>query len=185
MSALGPDTSRDNEIALALQDSIDQAAAGTAAGGEGTYAVLPPEMGTSPKAAAAAAPIAPASHTTVEVGAPDTAAPRDLAMLRTVARTAIVTYAVWWLYSVLARAWWFLLDFAFVFVPLGWLGVATRNSKYVLWFSYFLGADVLFQLLFIFTYGYEFTGLGMLVCLALAALQLVAAYYVRNYSKAL
>lgn len=184
MSALAHDTSRDDEIALALQESIDQAAAGAAAGGEGTYAVLPPELGGSPVAAAAAPAAAAASRPTVEVGATETE-PRDLAMLRTVARTAIVVYAVWWLFSVLARAWWFLLDFAFVFVPLGWHGVATSNSRFVRWFSYFLGADVFFQLLFIFTYGYEFTGLGMLVCLALAALQLVAAYYVRNYSKAL
>ena len=89
---------------------------------------------------------------------------------------------MWWVYSVLARAWWFVFDLAFVFVPLGWRGVTQHDARLVRWFYRFLAADLGFQLLFPFVYAYEFTGLGLVVALALTVLQGVAAYYVRRYS---
>ena len=175
MSAAGPNTSRDEEIAMALQASIDQAA--DEAGSEGTYAVLPPESGSSPQ------------HQQQQHTAPTAQQQQNdqqqQAMLRSAAKITVVAYGVWWVYSVLVRAWWFVFNLAFVFVPLGWRGVATRNGRFVQWFAYFLAVDVVFQLLFLFTYGYEFTGTGMVACLAMVASQIVGAYYTRRYGLSL
>ena len=120
-------------------------------------------------AAGAPAPAAPAPGG-APGGAPAPASPLLVAKLGLLVRTVVVTYGVWWVYSVLARAWWFVLDLAFVFVPVGWLGVTRHDARLVRWFYLFLAADLGFQLL------------GLFVALGLVVLQGVAAYYVRRYS---
>ena len=176
MSAVLPNTSHDDEIASALQASINHAAAES----DGTFAVLPPESGSS---APAAVPVpAPA---TPQAGSGARAGPAEVAKLRSAAKIAALAYGAWWVYSVLVRAWWFVFDLAFVFVPLGWHGVKTRSARFVLWFARFLAVDVAMQLMFLFTYGYEMTGLCMLMCLVTTASQCVAAYYVWRYSQVL
>ena len=178
MSAPTADTSRDEEIARALQTSIDTTS--QAAPVAGTFAALPPEE-PQPVSSTPATAAVPAAATTGTAAGP-AASPLLVAKLGLLVRTVVVTYGVWWVYSVLARAWWFVLDLAFVFVPLGWLGVARHDARLVRWFYLFLAADLVFQLLFPFVYAYEFTGLGLVTALALVVLQAVAAYYVRRYS---
>lgn len=179
MSAPTADTSRDEEIARALQMSIDTTS--QAAPVAGTFAALPPEEPQPVSSTPATAAAVPAAATTGTAAGP-AASPLLVAKLGLLVRTVVVTYGVWWVYSVLARAWWFVLDLAFVFVPLGWLGVARHDARLVRWFYLFLAADLVFQLLFPFVYAYEFTGLGLVTALALVVLQAVAAYYVRRYS---
>lgn len=184
MSAPTADTSRDEEIARALQMSIDTAS--DAAPSTGTFAALPPDDRVRAPAAATMAAGAPAPAAPAPGGAPGSApapaSPLLVAKLGLLVRTVVVTYGVWWVYSVLARAWWFVLDLAFVFVPVGWLGVTRHDARLVRWFYLFLAADLGFQLLFPFVYAYEFSGLGLFVALGLVVLQGVAAYYVRRYS---
>ena len=178
MSGTVPDTSRDEEIARALQ-LAPESVSDVSAGSTGTMVAMPPVAGaaapSSAPAAAAAGEVHPAQGTSSPSGL-------EFAKLRTLVRSFIIGYGIWWVFSVIFRAWWFIFDCAFIFVPVGWLGLKSNNARFVKYFYYYLALDLAFQVLFVFAYQYEISGLAIIMLFIFIALQGAGAWYVRNYS---
>ena len=183
MSGTVPDTSRDEEIARALQ-LAPESASEMEAGNTGTLVAMPPVADGSDSSSGSAPAVVAAAAAGEVHPAEGTASPSGLAFakLRTLVRSFIIGYSIWWFYSVIFRAWWFILDFAFIFVPVGWLGLKANNARFVRYFFFYLALDLAFQVLFVFAYQYEISGLAIIMLFIFIVLQGIGTWYVRNLS---
>ena len=206
-----PDTSHDEELAKAMQMEYDKqsvlaaatrttppppppAAAG-ATRGFGTYVEMPPEEmddGSVPRTRGGSSMVTINFAPQLEISEDET---RDASQasrpvvnpellfekMAYLVKTISFAGAFYWVYSVLFRAWWFVLTLGAVFCPVGYLGVKGTNIKYIFAFFIYLAVDSVFQLAFPFIYGYDFTLAGVVVSLVLAVMECMAAYYTYKF----
>ena len=199
-----PDTSHDEELARVMQLEFDRqsaAAAAAAAGAtttpgrpaprmSGTYVEMPPEEldGNGSNSNMVTIDFAPQLEISEDEargagqGVRPVANPELLFEKMTyLIKTITLASGFYWVYSVIFRAWWFVLTMGALLCPVGYLGVKSTNVRQIFAFFVFLAVDSVFQLGFPFVYGYEFSLTGVVVSLTLAVMECMAAYYTFKY----
>jgi hypothetical protein len=204
-----PDTSRDEEIARGLQaDAEPTTATATSATGGGTIVALPMMAYTGveiepPAITGAAADTATAASDDSQGKAPAAATARRSSVSVAAAaaspehsalmfsKMAFLVQALacaglaWWVFSVVFRAWWFVLSFGVVLCPCGWLGARRGSARLVTAFCGYLVCDLVLQVLFPFVYAHAVSAVGLVVCLLLVVFQVLAAFYTWRFRQML
>lgn len=197
-----PDTSHDEELARAMQFEFDRQSAGAAAAAatatvtpgrpvasraprtSGTYVEMPPEeldnmvsIDFAPQLEISEDEGRGASQGVRPVANPELLFEKMTYLIKTITLAS----GFYWVYSVIFRAWWFVLTMGALLCPVGYLGVKSTNVKQIFAFFVYLAVDSVFQLGFPFVYGYEFSLTGVVVSLILAVMECMAAYYTFKY----
>lgn len=196
-----PDTSHDEELARAIQMEYDKQAAISATAEPagrtipasrprtaGTYVEMPPEELDHNDSNMVTIDFAPqleisedesrgASQSARPVANPELMFEKMTYLIKTITLAS----GFYWAYSVLFRAWWFILTMGVLFCPVGYLGVKDINGRRIFAFFVYLAVDSVFQLAFPFVYEYDFSLTGVVVALLLAVMECMAAYYTFKY----
>lgn len=195
-----PDTSHDEELARAMQLEFDKQAAAAASASVprtaanatrtrasaagGTYVEMPPEELDNNNSNMVTIDFAPQLEISEDEvrGAGQSARPVAnpellFEKMSYLIKTITLASGFYWTYSVLFRAWWFVLTLGAVLCPVGYLGVKGTDVKKIFAFFVYLAVDSVFQLGFPFLYGYDFSMVGVIVALVLAVMECMAAYY--------
>ena len=186
-----PNTNRDEEIARGLQ--IESGAA-TAVTPDATFASV-----DTPQIVTAGVELPPPSHLTEEVGTSlpsshssvvaDSSDVRASALLLQkmvfLVKSIAIASFLYWTFSVVFRAWFFVFTLGIVFCPLGWIGAHKRSRLLSAVFCWYLLASIVLEAVFPFAYVYDLSALAIIICVSLVCLMIFAGYVVWRFTRML
>eukprot|EP00727_Mastigamoeba_balamuthi_P009952 m51a1_g558 hypothetical protein (209) ;mRNA; f:483885-484780 len=192
---LQPDTTQDEELARSLQAEemsrslIGQRAQSPVAQApvpaavppvSGTFVRFPDEDVQTPAGVAVGAAVAPPDVPVVmSPGLAASVETVEVSTAKLVLLTKVISVAslIWWVFSIVFRAWWFAGSLGGVMCPIGWWGAHKRSPLLLAVFMCYLMVSALLEAVFPFAYG-EIEPIGMLVVLLFLILYCVSTYYV-------